>query len=491
MIKTIVQQLADFATGVDFAELPVAVVEESKRILLDSIGCALAGTEHPKGRIGIEYGRLIGGDGNATFIGADERVSIFGAAFANGELINALDFDAVLPLGHVSPYVLPGALAVAETVGSSGKDLISAVALSHEMSFRIGKAMDYLRDTKDGAVSPPKVYGYSNTIFGATAAIALLKRLPKDIVPYALGIAGCISPVNSHWCWVQHAPSTTIKYLMAGPLTQAAMTAAYMAELGHRGDLRVLDDREFVFPRFIGSVRWEPARITDKLGAEWNFPAEASYKPYPHCRILHALLDTLIEIVEKNDINPEEVDGIKVLIEGFTEQPIWLNNDIGHVTDAQFSVAHGIELGAHRLPPGKIWQDPTTVFSPSLMRLMRKVTAELHPDYVKHLNNHPASRPARVELRSRGEMFVGERIYPKGSPSPDPASTMTTDELVGKFRRNAEGMIAAERLDTVVDTILNLEKVRDFASVMRQMGRSATSVSNSQHQAFPEQRHLA
>jgi len=474
MKKTIVQQLAEFTTGSNFAELPAPVVEESKRILLDSIGCALAGTEHPKGRIGIEYGRLTGGGkGAATIIGAGGQVSIFGAAFANGELINALDFDAVLPPGHVSPYVIPGALAIAESTAASGKELLTAIALSHEMSFRIGKAMDYLRDTKEGKVSPPKVYGYSSTIFGATAAISRMKGHSSDLVANALGIAGCISPVNAHWAWVQHAPSTTIKYLMAGPLIQSAMTAAYTAEMGHRGDVKVLDDRECGFPRFIGTTRWEPTPITDRLGLEWRFPSESTFKPYPHCRILHALLDTLTDLVEKNDLNPHEIDGIKVLIEGFTEQPIWLNNEILDPTDAQFSIAHGIAIGAHRIPPGKAWQDPATILSPSVMGLMKKVTIAVHPDYVKHLANHPAARPARVELKARGETFVGERLYPKGSPSPDPASTMTTGELVQKFRRNADGIVAAARLDSVVDALLNLEEVSDIASLMRQMAPPA------------------
>jgi 2-methylcitrate dehydratase PrpD len=61
MIKTIVQQLADFTAHCSYAQLPAEVVEETKRIMLDSIGCALAGTEHPKGKIGIDYGRLTGG----------------------------------------------------------------------------------------------------------------------------------------------------------------------------------------------------------------------------------------------------------------------------------------------------------------------------------------------------------------------------------------------------------------------------------------------
>ena len=479
MTQTIVEQLAEFSRASDFAALPAAVVDECKRIILDSIGCALAATHEPKGRIGIDYGRLTGGSGKATIIGTGDRVSMFGAAFANGELINALDMDAVLPPGHVAPYVVPGALAAGETVGASGKDLISAVAVAHEMSYRLGKAMDYLRDTKDGKVSPPPVYGYSSTVFGATAAIARLKGCSEDITANALGIAGSIAPVNSQVAWFQHVPSSTIKYLLAGALTQAAMTAAHMAELGHRGDIQILDDREFGFPRFIGTRRWEPAGITADLGEVWRFPGESAFKPYPHCRILHALLDCLIQIVEEHDIQPAEIDGIKVWVEGFVEQPVWLNRKIEHVHDAQFSIAHGIALGAHRVVPGKAWQDPELVFGHSVMELMDKVTHEIHPDYVQLLTGHAASRPAKIEVAARGKTFVGEKRYPKGSPSPDPASTMTTDELVAKFRHNARGVIPARNVDSVIASLLDLEHVVDIGSVMSRLAGPAAERSHA------------
>lgn len=112
MQNNIAGQLARFASETKFSDLPDEVVAESKRILLDSLGCAIAAGGDRKGRIGIEYGRILGGDQSvATIFGSTHRSSTFGAAFANGELINALDFDAILPPGHVSPYVLPGALA--------------------------------------------------------------------------------------------------------------------------------------------------------------------------------------------------------------------------------------------------------------------------------------------------------------------------------------------------------------------------------------------
>jgi len=469
-MATLIDTLADFSANLKFEQLPADVVEESKRLLIDSIGCGLGGLSHSKGTIGVDYARLMGAGApgaQASILGTADKVSTVAAAFANGELINALDFDAILPPGHVSPYVIPGALAVGEAGRVSGKEMLTAVALSHEMSNRIGKAMDYLRDIKDGKVSPPPVYGYASTVFGATAAIGRLKGHSQETIANGLGIAGCISPVNSHWVWSQHAPATTIKYTAAGPMVQAAMAAAHMAEFGHRGDRRILDDAEFGFRKIIGSSRWEPERITPELGSTWYFPPEQSYKPYPHCRILHALLDCLYEITESNDIEPAEIEGITAWVEGFVMQPLWLLREIEHVTDAQFSVVHGLSVGAHRIPPGKKWQSPEVVFDPSVLALMDRIHFEVHPDYEELLTGNPASRPARIEVRARGKSWVGEKRYPKGSPSPDPSTRMTNEELVAKFARNAEGVLTPRQVDQAVTQLLSLEKVEDFSGVMK------------------------
>jgi 2-methylcitrate dehydratase PrpD len=396
--------------------------------------------------------------------------------FANGELINALDFDAILPPGHVAPYVVPLAMAAAEARGASGQDLIAAVAVGHEMSYRIGKAMDYLRDTRDGKLFTPNVLGYACTIFGATASALRSRRSPPAVVANALGIAGTISPVNSLRALMHHLPVSTVKYTPPGPLCQNALAAADMAELGHTGDLEILDDVEFGYPRFIGTIRWDIDRIVDGLGTTWAFPAHNTFKPYPLARASHCLIDAMTEVLQRYDIRPEEIEGIKVYVEGVTQRPLWLNNDIGHVQDAQFAIGLGIAIAAHRIKPGKEWLDPQLVFSPSVRRLKDKVEAVVHPDYVEQLSKNAASRPARVEIRARGTTFIGERLYPKGSPSPDPATVMTTAELVEKFRHNARDVLVADALDDAVDLLLHLERVRDVAAVTRCL-RQVTSAA--------------
>lgn len=468
MNEQVLADLSAFVADTRFEDLPAAVVDETVRIILDSVGCGIAGTTHKRGQIGVDYGRMQAGT-EATILGTGHRASILGAAFANAELINALDHDAVLPPGHVCPYVLPGALALAETRHASGRELILATALAHEISWRIGKAMDYLRDIRDGKVEPPPVWGFASTIFGATAAISKLQGQPAGVVGNALSIAAMISPVNAAASWRQHAPPTTIKYMLGGWLAHGAITAAHMAGFGHRGDRQIFEP-EYGYPRFIGTRRWEPEHILDKLGSEWRFPSESSFKPYPHCRVLHAPLDALNQIIDQNRITPDEIEGITAWVEGFLERPLWMNRDITDVTDAQFSIAHGLALGAHQFVRGPEWQKPERVYDPSVMRLMEKVEHVIHPDYADSLTKDRASRPTRVEVRARGQVFVAERSHPKGSGAPGSDSYMTTAELVEKFRVNAEAVLPKDRARQLADRLLGLADADDVSDVVKLAG---------------------
>jgi len=469
-MKTTIEVLSEFTFNTEIDGLPDEVLEESKRLLVDSIGCALGGLSHPKGNIGVRYAKLQGSGvigEQATVLGTGDVVSASAAAFANGELINALDYDAVLPPGHVSPYVIPCALAAAESSESSGDKLLCAVAISHEMSNRIGKALDYLRDLKDGVPTPPAVFGYSSTVFGAVAAVGKLRGHSLELIVNDLAIVASMTPVNTQWSWSVHQPTATIKYGLAGAVTQPAMTAAYLSELGHTGDIQVLDDAEHGFRKQIGSTRWVPENITRNIGKEWYFPKEQSYKPYPHCRILHAPLDLLVKIVNDNDIKPFEIESIRAWVEGWVLKPLWTNRNITHVTQAQFSIAHGLSLGAHNIPIGKEWQNPEIVFNSSVIALMDKVQYEIHPDYSRQLAANPASRPAKIEVKARGKTFIEESLYPRGSITPDPMTRMTNQQISMKFRGNAQGVLSLNHIDVILEKLWGLEREKNIKEVIK------------------------
>src|SRR5262249_42027945 len=155
-----------------------------------------------------------------SVIGTRMRRPVALACLANGELINALDHDAILAPGHVSPYVIPPALAFAEQRDASGEELIAAVAIAHEVGCRVAASLDGIRrwdDDDQGAVmrlSPAS--GYGSTIFGAVAGAAAILGFDAKAMANLFGIAGYAAPVPTLTKFLHAKHSFHAKYTSAG-----------------------------------------------------------------------------------------------------------------------------------------------------------------------------------------------------------------------------------------------------------------------------------
>ncbi len=115
------KKLAEFVHTSKFSNLPTDVIHQTKRTLLDAVGCAIAGRSMQAAKLAIELAIRLGGPKESTIIGSNAKVACNNAAFANGQLINAQDFDPG-SIEHDSAGVIAGALALAEATGASGKD---------------------------------------------------------------------------------------------------------------------------------------------------------------------------------------------------------------------------------------------------------------------------------------------------------------------------------------------------------------------------------
>ena len=115
----------------DIEGLPAEVVHEAKRSLLDALGCGIAGLATDKGRIAAVTAKRLAGPGESSILGLGDRVSCANAALADGELINGLDYDAI---PHIQPFVILPALAIAESIGATGKELIVSTAIAQEVA---------------------------------------------------------------------------------------------------------------------------------------------------------------------------------------------------------------------------------------------------------------------------------------------------------------------------------------------------------------------
>jgi 2-methylcitrate dehydratase PrpD len=463
-MTTTISQLADFADRTRFADLPASVVVETKRLLLDSIGCGLAGVTSDKGKWGLEFARVFfAGLPQATVIGFGDRMSALGAAFVNGELINGLDYDAAGK--HLPPFVIPASLAVAEQKKVSGKDLITACALAHEIGIRIGGGMNSYRDIVDGKTGFPPVSGHSCSIFGGTAAVAKLEQFPKDQLAQALSLAGLICPMQIQANMVKSERPTAAKYLLAGWVSQAEITAAYLVKAGHRGDIATLDG-DYGFWRYAGSSSWDADSVVAALGNEWRFPRATPLKLYPCCRIMHGALDCLAAIIERNGLCFGEIDSLHAYLEASCTEPVFSNRDIRDQVDAQFSVAYNLSVLAYGIKPGIRWQEWDTMHNPEIRKFMDKVTFEPHPGYVDALKKDPQARISKVVVSARGKTFVEEREFIKGTPTSDPATYITDDELMAKFKDNAFRILPPGKVNEACSRMMDLDSVDDITTII-------------------------
>jgi 2-methylcitrate dehydratase PrpD len=140
IVSTITQELAQFAADTKWGDLPASIVQETKKVLMEHVGVGLAALSTDKGKLAAALGRRLGGPPESSIIGLGDKVSASSAVLANGELMITLDYHDNMSFGHDGLFVIPPALAMAESVGASGKDLILAVAVGLEISSRLARA---------------------------------------------------------------------------------------------------------------------------------------------------------------------------------------------------------------------------------------------------------------------------------------------------------------------------------------------------------------
>jgi 2-methylcitrate dehydratase PrpD len=452
-VRRISDDLVNFLVETEYKNLPSDIIHEAKRSLLDALGCAVAGISTDKGRIAVSVAKKLGGPQESSVIGVGGRVSCANAALANGELINGLDFDAI---SHIPPFAIPPSLAVAESMKASGKDLILSTVLAHEIAKRFTLALSNMLAKLTSEAKTPDVFGNSNEcIFGATAGAGKILDLDAKEMAHALGVAAYFCPLPVCRDWEDTGPKSMVKYVSAGWVCQASVTAALLAKDGYTGNPHVFDG-EYGFWRFYGAERWAPEMVVDDLGSQWRF-MEMAYKPYPCCRFFHGQLDAFVNIIEKNNLLPDDIDSVKSYALPFVANTA--PYDIQTQVDVQFSLPFVFAAAAHRVKTGAAWQDWETIRDAKIQAFMKKVTMIVDPKMVETKRKDPRSWPARVEVTAKGKTYTEETIYAGGTNFTD---TRATDEvLVEKFRNNASRLLTEEKISKAIECIFGLEKVEN------------------------------
>ena len=154
---SLTQLLAGLIVGTRTADVPAEVLQTAAWWVLDWLGAAIAGVDSEPGRIMLEHTGLQPA-GPASCIGLREGRTTQAAALHNGIISHVVEMDDVhrAAIIHPAVVVVPAALAVAEAIGASGRDFLTAVTLGYEIAIRVGESVDEGIDDEASAGRPDK-----------------------------------------------------------------------------------------------------------------------------------------------------------------------------------------------------------------------------------------------------------------------------------------------------------------------------------------------
>jgi 2-methylcitrate dehydratase len=442
------QRLARFAADITYDKLPADAITAVKRLVLDTLGCALGAVESEPARIAAATTPAIGADARgATLIGSGRHVSAEGATFVNGTQVRFLDFLDVYftkDVCHPSENI-PPAIACVEEAGGSGRDLIEAIVVGYEAEARLCDVLGF----PTISMHPASAAGF--------------------VVPLVAGKAWKQTPEQmAHGCVLGGARHMTLNSLLAGDLSMAkalayalsgaeAITAARLAGKGFTGPLASL---EWVFEKL---AQAKPGAITLPLElADWRV-ARASLKRYP---IQYALQGPVEAAVTLHGKLKGRLDQITAIVA--TMRPAQLAN----IADpAKFKPANR-ETADHSLPAcvvmaladGKLTDaqfEHGRFRDADIVRLLDKTKAAGSEELNQRF---PRGRPAIVEVTlADGTTHRAAVDVPLG----DATRPFDDAALMGKFREQAEPVIGTAGAQKVAELVNRLETLESLAPLMQ------------------------
>lgn len=301
-MKTLTARLVDCMAALEFRGLPDAAVDMARQVFLDGLGVIMAGYDEPLGvgRIVVDHVRRIGGEPQATVIGGGFMTSGPNAAFANGTLAHALDFDNTwYPLNHPTSPTLPVILALGEHLGLSGRVLIEALVTAFEVQGRLRLAATGL-ETGRGFHKP----GTTGT-FGATAVAIKALRLGARQARMALGIAG--SRAGS----LSLNTGSMTKSSHSGHAARMGLECALLAQAGFTAHEDVFGPGGF-FDTFLGGTA-EPERLVEGFAAPLRMVEPGvGFKKYPSNYFTHRGIDAALALRERHALDPGRIARVRV-----------------------------------------------------------------------------------------------------------------------------------------------------------------------------------
>lgn len=449
------QALANYIVALRYKDIPQETVEAAKKCVLDAVANLLYGRYTQTGSRILRYldcYPMNDGLPKATLVDRGNE-ALEQVLLAHTVMARCVDLDdgSRRAMGHPGCVLVPTALAVAETYGKTGKDILCALVAGYDVYIRTGSAIN------------PSAYqgrGFESTgLCGAIAAAAVAAKLMDEDAEQtknALGLAalfcgGLIEYQND---------GTMGKTLCGAWASQTGVRAARLAKVGFTGPGAVLEGKK----GFIQAFSNEPCRdyVLEGLGYEFCIN-EVYFKQHACMRGLHSAIDATLALRAQYDLVPENIRLITVWTTPFVQR---LSNPapetlVGAQCSLQFTMATALKYG--HLSEEKLLT--ASLQDEEVRKLAGSICCRLCEDLQRYLEKHPTHWSAVcVEVEKMGGFKARETVY---LPNGEPERALAWDQLAKKMRHMTTGIPIENAVERIIMRISRLDELDQVAKLWK------------------------
>ena len=455
---TIAYELARYSQELTYQDLPADVVHYVKRILLDTLGCAMGGVASKANEAIQAYIKELRHPEEATVFGSGQRTSCLNAAFANGAMVRFLDYnDTAFILqgetyrtGYHPSEVIPGILAVGERQHLGGPDIITAIVLGYDLS------LAFLEGVRGAGIEKKGWNGDTRGAYIMPIVAGKLLGLDAEQIANAVGIAASCHAVLG----ILDTPAeeyTMTKNIRFPTMAQAGISAALMAQKGFTGPTSVIEGHD----GFIQSVMNGEYDITPLTNLKGKFAIrDACIKGIIADFSTHGHLAATLTLVNEHDIRPEDVAAVRITTSQrcaqHTGDPVKKYPRNKETADHSSYYLTAIAIIDRTIGPAQF--TPAKFEDPRVRELIDKVVLVGDPTLDK-------ARPAGIsEITTHAGATYRCRV---DNPRGHARNPMTDAEVIDKFQRTVCDQMSAGQIQEIVDRVFDLEHLDDIGRLNR------------------------
>lgn len=434
--------LAEFITKLEYSDIPERIRRRVHLILVDAIANGLAGWQANETRSILGLARSVGGEGQSSVIGGSP-LSPAGAAILNAYLITAVSAcDVYRPaLCHVTPEVVPPALAIAERVDATGKKLLLAIAIGLETTVRLGLGLHYSVFRSRGWHSPGVIGP-----FGGAGAVAKLLGLNSNQTRNALGLAGS----QASGTFAAFGTAAVKFHQSHGAL--AGLCAGLLAAEDFKTTDEILTHPDGGLLNSM-SDGGDPGAVSSGLGEYWELE-NISLRLWPTAAALQSVVSGLLELVTLYDLSPETVRKVRI---GLPRASYEMNGTMGwqNRLNAMLSTRYVTSVVLRDRACWLEQFDGAHLTDRSILDFAES-RVEVNLDTTLEVDG------ADILVQAvDGKEHVKRRAFPKG----DPRDFLTPDEIQYKLKSFGTPRLGEDRVNRLAEMLDQIETLKSVRTL--------------------------